>query len=212
MAELDQADNLPPAFVDDDESFLQAIAQGRFPDTWRTTPDPEVALKWVKEHEIGFLVSDLRMGVVSGLDLIERARNLDPNMPAALLTGYSLTPHEKYLATSLGIAVYNRASDLELLIEHVTNDATIGETAAAAIAKNARLVALEKSHAEFVLELTAELRSIPSADSMPIIGDSQVATVSDMLGEIERLTPRGLGYLRSWRRAKATLRKRSRTL
>ena len=200
-------------FVDDDEAFLKSIE--RFDAVLGartlTTPDPQEAIAWVVAGRIATLVTDLRMPATSGLDLLSRVRKIDQDVEMILLTGYNLTDAERAKADELGIRVFDRVEELEQLIAYLSRGRGVISTAHA-VAREIRLEALERAQAEFIQDLTAELRSIPEFATMPIAGSPDVATVGKMLDEIERLTPVGLDYLRSWRRAKATLRRRGRLL
>jgi DNA-binding NtrC family response regulator len=77
-------------FVDDEERILRTLAILFRPhfDVLSTT-DPQEALQWLSTRDVHVLVSDQRMPLMSGSELLARAREISPVTVRILLTGYS---------------------------------------------------------------------------------------------------------------------------
>jgi len=76
--------------VDDEERILRSLAmlfRGRY--ELLTTTDPQEALNIVKQRRIDVIVSDQRMPIMRGADLLREVKELSPNTMRLLLTGYS---------------------------------------------------------------------------------------------------------------------------
>jgi serine/threonine-protein kinase len=77
-------------FVDDEERILntmQALFRRQYETT--TTTDGYHALELLKQDEYQLLVSDQRMPIMAGVDLLREAKDVSPNTMRILLTGYS---------------------------------------------------------------------------------------------------------------------------
>jgi DNA-binding NtrC family response regulator len=79
-------------FVDDEPDVL-ALLRRTFPADEGyealTAPGAEEALRVLAEREVDLLVTDQRMPGLSGVELVERARSLQPDLCAILLTAYT---------------------------------------------------------------------------------------------------------------------------
>jgi len=79
-------------FVDDEPDVL-ALLRRTFPAEEGyealTAPGAEEALRVLAEREVDLLVTDQRMPGLSGVELVERARSLQPDLCAILLTAYT---------------------------------------------------------------------------------------------------------------------------
>jgi len=77
-------------FVDDEERILRSLRM-MFALDYKvlTTTDGHEALEILKRENIHVLVSDQRMPVMLGVDLLRQAREISPNTMRLLLTGYS---------------------------------------------------------------------------------------------------------------------------
>jgi PAS domain S-box-containing protein len=74
-----------PSLIDLSSTYLERINDGL--DT-RTFTDPESALEYVRgEHAIDCIVSDFNMPGMNGLELFDRIRELEPDVPFILFTG-----------------------------------------------------------------------------------------------------------------------------
>ena len=84
--------NIAVLFVDDEENILNSIrrlfVEEPF-DFYQATSGDE-GLKALEAHpEIGLIVSDQRMPGMSGVEFLEKAREMRPDVLRILLTGYS---------------------------------------------------------------------------------------------------------------------------
>ena len=84
--------------VDDDPAVLRSLHRlfREEPVEVLSTLKPELALKWIGEHEVDVLLTDQRMPGMSGTSLVEEARKCSPRTSCVLLTAY---PHEVTLMT-----------------------------------------------------------------------------------------------------------------
>ncbi len=76
--------------VDDEKENLEALRRllrGTFDIT--TTDSGIDALKQIQTREFAVIVSDQRMPEISGVDLLEKAKQIQPSMTRILLTGYT---------------------------------------------------------------------------------------------------------------------------
>nr|WP_321500476.1 response regulator [uncultured Dethiosulfovibrio sp.] len=74
--------------VDDDEEILYTLDAMASSQGWsiRTTSDPHTALGWVEEGMVDILLVDYHMPVMSGLELIRRARQTSTSTVIIALT------------------------------------------------------------------------------------------------------------------------------
>lgn len=77
-------------FVDDEERILRSLRM-LFAANYRvlSTTDGNEALEILKREKVHALISDQRMPVMAGVDLLRQAREIAPNTMRLLLTGYS---------------------------------------------------------------------------------------------------------------------------
>jgi DNA-binding NtrC family response regulator len=52
------------------------------------TTDPQEALRWLESERPDLLLTDLRMPGMDGMEILARARAIDPHLPVVILTGY----------------------------------------------------------------------------------------------------------------------------
>lgn len=77
-------------FVDDEERILRTLEMSfRHVFNVITTTDGYEALKLLKKQEIDVIVSDQRMPLISGAEVLRAAREISPSTMRILLTGYS---------------------------------------------------------------------------------------------------------------------------
>ena len=76
--------------VDDDERILNAL-KSLFRTHYNvfTTTSGNQALDFIKRHKIHVIISDQRMPIMPGVELLRQARELSPSSVRILLTGYS---------------------------------------------------------------------------------------------------------------------------
>jgi CheY-like chemotaxis protein len=99
------------AFLDDDPMFLESIA--RFQKTLGRpvliTSDPEHVLRLVSDRQIDAVVSDLRMPMTNGVELLVRVRELDSHMPLVLLTAFEPTASEVSRLREIDATIHYKA-------------------------------------------------------------------------------------------------------
>ncbi len=79
--------------VDDDTQVRETIAEYlRFFEYEVLEADNgEEALKIFDDNRIDFIISDIRMPIMNGIQLLKTIRTLAPNLPIVLMTGYHPT-------------------------------------------------------------------------------------------------------------------------
>lgn len=73
--------------LDDDQEFAAMLAED-LPYHSLSTDDPEDVLQWVQNGRIDALLTDLYLGDTTGLEVLSRVRDQDPNLPVVVMTGY----------------------------------------------------------------------------------------------------------------------------
>jgi len=76
--------------IDDEERILNGL-KSLFRMRYHvfTTTNPNQALDFIKRHKINVIISDQRMPIMLGVELLRQAREISPNSVRILLTGYS---------------------------------------------------------------------------------------------------------------------------
>lgn len=78
--------------VDDEEMVLTSVRAMLAIETEhevQTFTEPAKAVSYLENNEIHVIVSDYMMPVMNGIDLLARARQLQPEAPRVLLTGHA---------------------------------------------------------------------------------------------------------------------------
>ena len=77
-------------FVDDEERVLRSL-EVLFKNRFRvlTTTDGSEAVAMVRRERVHVIVSDQRMPIMTGVEVLRRVREASPNTMRLLLTGYS---------------------------------------------------------------------------------------------------------------------------
>ncbi len=77
--------------VDDEEGMREVCSDSleQIPEvTLVTCSDPQEALQLLAADDFDLLLTDIRMPGMSGVELLERARELDPELPVIMITGF----------------------------------------------------------------------------------------------------------------------------
>lgn len=76
--------------VDDEAPVLDSLRRllRREPYELVTTGDPLEALKWIETHDVSVLITDERMPMMRGVDLLKAVRERSPTTTRVVLTGY----------------------------------------------------------------------------------------------------------------------------
>lgn len=77
--------------VDDDLATLAALKRQLRdePYDFMTTTDPDVALEWIRDLEVGVLIADHRMPGKTGGELVREVEARSPSTLSVMLTGYA---------------------------------------------------------------------------------------------------------------------------
>ena len=192
-------------FVDDDPQFLSRmeIWLSRHAMPTHATTDVVECLRWVVEDKVDTLVADLRMPAGDGILVLEKARKLQPGIEAIILTGYVPTASEKRRAEGNGIKIYQKES-LGDLQSHLSLPAKEYSQKEAREMEN-RLKILKLVNDEWIADLVALLRESPELEQSFITSAEGSFTLGELIKDIELLRPRGVEYIRLWRRTVSTL-------
>jgi two-component system response regulator AtoC len=85
---LNEGKNLRILLVEDDIELLQVLAEvfsAICPNVHRAQ-NGEEALRIMEKFSIDFIISDIQMPVMDGLELLKKVRQLNPDLPVVLLT------------------------------------------------------------------------------------------------------------------------------
>ncbi len=111
-------------FVDDEMNVLNAIQRLFLNEAYGVvvTADPAEALAIVEREKIKVVLSDQRMPVVTGVDLLQQIKNSHPDIVRILFTGYAdLNAAEKAINVSEVFRFINKPWDAEELKAIVRN-------------------------------------------------------------------------------------------
>jgi two-component system, response regulator PdtaR len=112
--------------VDDNRAFAENLAEilgdGGDDATIATTPSEALALLRSRHGDYDALVTDMRLPEMSGAELVRRARELDPGLPAIVVSAY---------ASSLQAAIVHQAGLVGILPKPVPIVALLGVLAKA---------------------------------------------------------------------------------
>jgi FixJ family two-component response regulator len=77
--------------VDDDPQILAALGRLLRDEEFdvMSTIDPQEALEWIRSRDVGVLIADDRMPVISGTSLFHLAKSCSPKTARIMLTGYA---------------------------------------------------------------------------------------------------------------------------
>lgn len=86
---LTELSNPEVLVVDDEPLVLEALTATLEAEGYRvrSTTDPTTALQWVQQCPFGLILTDQRMPQVTGLELLERVQQLQPEATRVLMTG-----------------------------------------------------------------------------------------------------------------------------
>ncbi len=78
------------------------------------------AIEKVNEGDFGLVITDMRMPKMSGLDLLKRLKEKNPELPVVVISGYALDEEGNNLLSSLADGFLNKPfkmSDIEKLLD-----------------------------------------------------------------------------------------------
>ena len=99
---------LPPVLVVDDEKNMRLSLQTLLGDAGfqvRAVESAEEALKVLGEQEVFMVITDARLGGMSGYELLARLRSQKPDLPVLMITAYA-TPRLAVEAIQAGAMDY----------------------------------------------------------------------------------------------------------
>ncbi|MEK5427958.1 sigma-54-dependent transcriptional regulator [Cytobacillus sp. FSL R7-0680] len=81
----------PGLLVIDDEAAICMSIKFALEDDYQvyTTIDPKEGIEWVKSKRIDIVLLDLRMGAVSGLDILKKVREIRSELTAIMMTAFA---------------------------------------------------------------------------------------------------------------------------
>jgi len=194
-------------FIDDHIEYFQSSENwlAGLPMAVCTFSDVQECLTWVEQNDVDTLVADLRMPEVDGIVVLEKARKLRPLMQTVILTGFPPTPTQMRRAEAEGIKIYKKES-LRDLQDNLERRAKIQSPNDLREMEN-RLKLLEPVHREWAADLVSLLKDKPELEKAWISSGEGPFSVQELIEDIEQLRPRGVEYVRLWRRALLTLLK-----
>jgi len=109
--------------VDDHRNTREALALGLslLAADVRTAGSAAAAMLELERFDCDWLVCDVRMPAMDGIELMQRVRAARPEIRILLMTAYDVTPHERRTITDAGAV---------LLIKPVTADAVAARCSA----------------------------------------------------------------------------------
>jgi len=193
--------------VDDDQDFLTSIG---IDSNILTTTDPEESLEWVRNQQIDVLVADLSMPGETGIELLQKAHIINPDLPLALWTGNKPEPHEFDILDALHAQSMSKTKHrLRDVLEYATE--LFDLVPKHKLVRSERRVAqLEELNQAWVADMLEQLQEIPDPEHAIVAGATQSFTVAQLIDDIKHSRTRGIEYANLWRQAMARVRKERR--
>lgn len=80
------------------------------------------AIEQVEQNKFALVITDMRMPRMSGLDLLQKLKEKNPDLPVVIISGYALDEEGNSVLTSLADGFLNKPfkmSDIEQLLKDV---------------------------------------------------------------------------------------------
>ena len=118
--------------VDDDKNFLLSLVEGlRAHDNGfeiKTAENGEMAAQTIRDESIDLVITDLKMPVTDGFELLAYMSSNYPRIPVIVMTAYG-TPLIENSVTNLGAIRYlEKPLDFDLLLEHIYKSIELSES------------------------------------------------------------------------------------
>ncbi len=112
-------------FVDDEQTFLKYLAKRLVLDGYevRTTFSGEEGVEAAADEDFDVAIVDLKMPGIDGIEVQKRLKELQPDLPCIVLTGYGSVEH------ALESGKYNAFQFLSKPVDYETLVKTINEAA-----------------------------------------------------------------------------------
>jgi putative two-component system response regulator len=153
--------------IDDDPSVLEVtsslLEERGYPVV--ATGDPTYAIDRLRDNNIGVVLTDIKMPVVSGTELLGKIHEVYPDMPVILMTGYSDMDAAVYSIRKGAFDFIMKPYRIEYLLH------SIGRAF-----KHNEVLALEKHYKER-LEETVEHRTQELAEAMRALKESSLEMI-----------------------------------
>jgi DNA-binding response OmpR family regulator len=173
--------------VDDTEAICSALRDLLTMNGYavRTAPSGERALQIMESAEMDLIITDLKMGGMSGLDLLKQVKQLKPSLPVVILTGFG-DMDSVIAAMRAGVADYlkkpfsvnevlevvrrelRKASFVAPAVTHVTPSELAPETGE----KPPRLYLFSPDDLARIERLLSELRAQVTAESVLLLEEA----------------------------------------
>jgi len=178
-------------FIDDETNILNALRRllRKEPYDIVVTDSPEEALKFLASESFAVVVSDQRMPVMTGSELLEKAREIAPDTVRVMLTGYTdiQAAIEAINKGAVSRFLTKPWKDEELLLalqQSVEHYHLVGENLRLqelTKKQNEELSSLNESLEEKVAERTQQVTSLHQKLEKSFLGSIQImATLSEM--------------------------------
>lgn len=111
--------------VDDDPGMLQSLQDILELEGYQVllASQPDEALQILSQHRVAVVLSDIRMGEISGLDLLQIVRRHYGDIPVYLMTAYT-EPEIIQKAEDLGSPTLGKPLDLAQLLQYLNQAAS----------------------------------------------------------------------------------------
>jgi DNA-binding NtrC family response regulator len=150
------------------------------------------------------VLTDLRMPREDGLSLASRLKQL-ADVDVVMFSGHAPRKDELERAQRLGLSIYQKPDLEDLIARIVESRHSIDDKDKQIVDLRRKVAQLELQNKEWTADLVSKLRRVPNMEAALISSSDGSFTVAELVKDIETLTPRGLEYIRLWRRTLDTL-------
>ncbi len=116
----EKSDSRKKILIVDDESFILEVLESILEDDFlvETTTDPENALGLIKSKRYDIIITDYLMPKVTGLDVIKKSKELQPETKLVLISGHILTEdEEKIIAAGANKILHKPFTNPDFILE-----------------------------------------------------------------------------------------------
>lgn len=190
MANVDQ-DISTILIVDDDQNVLEVLEARLQSAGFRIhkAENGREAVRLIKDHKIDLMISDMKMPGMSGMEVLTKARSLQPGLPIIFLTAYGTIP-DAVKAVKAGAVDYLAkpfdGRELVYKLRKVLEDSpTLGATKDDSVLNDLELATSPKMH-----DLYAMVKRVAKSDvNVLVLGESGVGK-ERIANLVHKLSPR----------------------